>query len=411
MRQSEWPHLVVGAVGIVALALYVIACGPSWSPDGRQIVFPYMVGTNLSQQGIALYDMPKKRVSSVLEWSSQGSGRDYVQARWARDGRSVLAVVIREDANELQILQLPRRGGAPSRVFILPKTNEGLSGALFPVEVGGRLYLGGDDITRLDLATGERKSGPAGQVDKDHSAILLSRGDRILYLRGSSDEQEGARVPSADSATGGSAPPTRGKQSLLDLGELDVNTLELRRICTIHAAEMDMTGTDDLANATYAVGPGESQVTVVLSSDEKSRLVILGRGGIEKAVEPKLGPGVSLGQLAWTADGRTAFAAVFGPAADANSLQFSLAEFGADLSLVRVVPITTIADEDRGELMLRDGITLSPDGRTMATMTTFSQEEGSRRGLFLVDLRDPQRRVTAIDCPVPPGPAAAGGGR
>jgi hypothetical protein len=410
MRQVEWPHLVLGAVGIVALALYVIACGPSWSPDGRQIVFPYVVGADLTRQGIALYDLPKKRVSSVLEWSSQGSGHDYVQARWARDGRSVLAVVIREDANEVQVLQLPRRGGLAQRVFILPKTTDGLAGALFPVEVGGRLYLGGDDITRLDLATGELKSIPAGQVDKEHSAILLSQGDRILYLRNGSDGQEGA-VPPAGSATGGAPPPTGGKQGSLDLGELDANTLELRRICTIHAAEMDRTGTDDLENATYAAGPGESQVTAVLSSDEKSRLIILGLGGIEKAVEPKLGPGVSLGQLAWTADGRTAYAATFGPTADAKSLQFSLAEFSADLALVRVVPITTLAKGDRDELMLRDGIALSPDGRTMAAMTSFSEEEGSHRGLFLVDLRDPQRRVTAIDCPVSPGPVTAGGGR
>ena len=97
--------------------------------------------------------------------------------------------------------------------------------------------------------------------------------------------------------------------------------------------------------------------------------------------------------------GARAYASVFTPLTGSSGLRFAIAELSADMAQVRLIPITTVAETDPYDLMYEGRIALSPDGGTAAVSTAYSQKEETRRALFLVELRDPARRVTAIEYP------------
>jgi hypothetical protein len=407
MSQRNGAYYVLGAIGIIALGLYIIACGPSWSPDGKRIVFPYATRADLSRQGIALCDVRSKHVSSILELPAKNNEDAYLAAQWARDGRSVIAFVARSKVHELQVIQLPMRPGAPTRVFNLPMSDDGVAAAIYPVEVAGRLYFGGDELRRLDLESSELTQGPADQVDKDHTVVLLAQGDRILYLRETGATEDS--VPTSPAPTAPEVPcPPDSQAGGTDIGEVDPGTLELHRMCTISDAEVKRLGIADGGSASYATGPGEAEITLVSSKDGKNLVLVLGRGGIQKVLEPKLEPGSVLGPLVWARHGTLAYASVFTPTADPKGLRLWIAELSADMARVRLVPITTVAETNPDDLLLESKIALSPDERTAAVSTAFSQEEETRRALFLVNLRDPKRTVTTIEYPVPPKAAGPG---
>jgi len=315
-------------------------------------------------------------------------------AQWARDGRSVIVCIDRNASDEFQILQLPRRAGAPTRLSNLdvPRSEDGRITLLaYSVEVAGRLYLAGDTLVCLDLTSGALTASPPGQADKDRPVFLLTQGDRILYLQGTAGTK-------ADSLTNG-----------MDFGTLDPATLRLQRTCTVRDADLETLGVDSDGAACFAAGPGEAQITLVITKEGRSRVVIVGHDGIEKVMELRLEAGTGLGALVWAADGSKAYASVFTPLPESKGLRFTIAELSGDMAQVRLIPIITVAELDDSDRSYESRVALSPDERTAAVSTAYWKKEGTRRALFLVDLRDPARRVTAIEYPAlqPVGGAGA----
>ena len=79
-------HLALGAVGLLALAAYVIACRASFSPDGTKILFSY-VQPEAKQVGVAVYDRKAGTTRPIyISTRSRDSDEGLLAAQWDREG-------------------------------------------------------------------------------------------------------------------------------------------------------------------------------------------------------------------------------------------------------------------------------------------------------------------------------------
>ncbi|MFH1922739.1 MAG: hypothetical protein ABIP48_22985, partial [Planctomycetota bacterium] len=53
MKRNRWLNIVLAVAGVGALLAYLVACRPSWSPDGTKLLFPCGEG---DVTGIVLLD-------------------------------------------------------------------------------------------------------------------------------------------------------------------------------------------------------------------------------------------------------------------------------------------------------------------------------------------------------------------
>jgi hypothetical protein len=138
--------------------------------------------------------------------------------------------------------------------------------------------------------------------------------------------------------------------------------------------------------------------------------------------------GLVLGNLAWSPDGRTLYAAGFrplkpGPIAKAIhagyealrsaglkptepralDLQISVCEIPADGQPLRETPLFRTATAADKTFLLLYQVALSPDGKTLALSAGLSEEEGATRerdrALYLIDLTRASRPVSKIRIP------------
>jgi hypothetical protein len=203
-----------------------------------------------------------------------------------------------------------------------------------------------------------------------------------------------------------------------------------------------------------AFEPHRSRIALLAEGENGERFVIFCTdAGFQKIVAlGSTAEDYDLGAPDWSTDGNTVYVIAKIKIENKNMNQFSLAEIPADGGPVRFVPIvvpsqkydienpflvgrgntiyfiavTPTEDEDiqeysLGEILLEGGpmrltpivraklgsdehlfMSLSPDGSTIAAATAqFDKDEvePADRGLFLVDLRDPARKVTRIQYP------------
>ena len=103
MRNRE---RALGIVGIVGAVIYALACRPAWSPDGRQIAFPF-VDEKADTVGIALYDLNTKQARRVFEDKSEDDWP--MQVVWPPSGESLVALRIGE--KKLRVMHMSLKDG------------------------------------------------------------------------------------------------------------------------------------------------------------------------------------------------------------------------------------------------------------------------------------------------------------
>lgn len=388
MSQRNGLHVVLGIVGLAAWMLYILACRPSWSPDSSKILFPYC-NPETKEGGVALFDRSTGAVSSIFVQSAEEEGcDDYVPmtAQWDRDGsRAIVAWGESKSKTKkkktiqrewLHVLVLPVGAKGKTRHF---KLRDFEADHFYPLaEVAGKLYVGGNSLTRLDLRTGRKALRDLG----DSRAVSLINRDteHIVYAR------EGAE--SSDD---------------LEFGNLDQKSLTLHPLFVLKKADLAQHGVKE-AGGFKAFRPHGPRIAMIGEGEKEGKdfLVFCTDSGLQKVVAPELPSKVyRLGNLEWALDGKTIYAMVVTPTEDKDVQQFSLGEIPADGGPARLDPIVRVkTSSDNANLFLQ--IALSPDGSTIATATAYLDEkqiEMADRGLFLVDLRDPERKVTKIPFP------------
>jgi hypothetical protein len=396
-------HVVLGIIGLLGALLYVLACRPSWSPDSSKVLFTYC-NPQTNECGVAVYYRASGAVTSLFSHEFKGDNSGYIpSAVWGSDGQR--AIVLwgekgeREKKNpatrETEKIEtrlthvevLPLGTGEREMHFKLRDFQPSDGVYVTPLaESGGKLYLtrsGGNEFLRLDLKTGKQDL----QDSKDErEPLFYSRNGHVAYVR------EGAE--SSDD---------------LEFGALEPRNLRLHALFTLKKQALVPYGVDEYKVLLAFEPHGARLAMPALAADERDVVLICNDRGLERVLRPEISAkAYRLGNLEWSRDGKILYGTVITPTEDEKIRQYSLAEIAVEGGPARLVPIvrsTSSADES----WMQFQISLSPDGSTIAASTAhFDKDkiEPADRGLFLVDLRDPQRKVTKIQYP-PMQPAVA----
>ena len=158
-------------LALASLAIYVLACRSSFSPDGSKILVT-AVGGPYQQGHLLVYDR-KAATWTPLLTVGKPHGGDSVPipvALWSADGKEVVATWA-SDKHKLLVSVLPVGGVGPTRLFEVDEGEADSDGVLMstavpPVLHDRCLLFGGESITVLNLATGElnRQVLPGNEV-------------------------------------------------------------------------------------------------------------------------------------------------------------------------------------------------------------------------------------------------------
>ena len=383
MKERNGLKVMLGIVGLLAWMLYVLACRPSWSPDGSKILFTYY-NPEADEAGVALYDRNTGETRSIFV-EARRNGDELIPVQWESDGARAIVWV-----EERQLLLLPVDSGKPARRFGLPEDIE-WQGTPYP-EVGGNLYLGDETLTRLNLETGEVQSR---ELEVGHDVVLFQGNNSVFYAK-QVDTPENESEEGEGSGDGG-----------IEIGELDLDALTFQPLFELKERDLAAHGVKEV-HALMELEPSGSRIAMIGQGEDRDFIILCTRAGLQKVVAPEFPVDeYRLGNLQWSPDGKTIYAVVLTPTGKKDETQYSLGEIPVDGGSSRLLPVTLIQDAFPDEVngpILALQIALSPDGATIATTTgplDSSAIDREDRALYLVDVQDPGRKVTKVPLPPP----------
>ena len=380
MNGNRILHGVVAMVGIGALMAYLVACRPSWSPDGSKVLFPYF-NPETQVPGIALFDRETGTTKSVFvdpSWNKSGQDLVIPSAQWDRRGKRAIVVWAdgdnRPEGLHVRVVAVDGESPAREHVLELGELQPGAPLGMPLPESDGCLFAAGKSyLARLDLETGriERR-----QLEHGRQVILVGRENEVYYL--------GVLPHSLE----------------IELGALDRKTLARKP-----GARLPMQEVSEISPY-FAVGKDGSVFVLAGKKEGKYHLFLVSGEGLEKSIPLELSPGdCQLGNLEWSPDGKTVYAALFGKQERQEASEVGIAEIAVDTGSIRVTPILKLKERTEVDLLrYYFQIALSPDGKTIAASSTYlfdALEKWEDCGLYLVDLTSPERKVTKIAPPIP----------
>jgi hypothetical protein len=377
MSQRNWLHPSLGIAGLAAWLLFILACTgwPSWSPDGSTVLAPYFDPAE-KQAGIALYDLKTRSARAIFaQPADEENDPNPVYAQWETGGQRAIVVGIAHDS--LQVTLLPLDSGKPARQFLLEGRNDDQPVLPFP-QLGTVLYVGGKRLSALNLETGAQANRPL----EGKEVYLSSDGSRILYVR---------------NLEGGDA----------EFGTVATADLSLHPDFTVTAAQLVARGLPGAeVFPLVAPEPHGSRLAVRVKGKTQDAVAILSPSGLQTLLQPDFGvPNARIGLPQWEAGGELLYLPVAAQVEPGKG-QYWVAEVpieGGPARMTRIAPFNAQPDWD-GTFSLALQVSLSPDGSTLATTTAGLSEKmmpaGTKRALYLIDLRDPARAVTSIPAPL-----------
>jgi hypothetical protein len=382
MKKSAAWNSSLALTGLGALLLYILAC-TSFSPDDSKVLY-LTVDAKTGMTGVAVYD--RKTAKSELlfqpvthEMANLPSATPAVmRPQWLNGGHDFLAAWLVGDNKEkslnLAVLPFDRRG--PARTFLLSGLGEDGANRFFywplPV-VGSSLFLGGESnsIIRLNLETGEMQR----QTNQQEIILLPSPdNDRLFYLGGYSDSAVECGIMN---------PETFARTPLFQIKD---QNLDLPAFALSHDAKrLAYQKKDENPPVVHLLETGQPARTLSLASLGTNTVVALGH------FSPK--GNILYGSFKYSADGTNAAC--------------GFVEIPLDGSTIRKTTLISKVENADKEMFASFQIDISHDGKTLAVESLwFGYGEHPIKAedcaLFLVDLADPQRKVTKVPIPLPP---------
>ena len=387
-------HVILTLVGIAGLVLFILACRPSWSPDGRKVLYSY-TDDGAKKSAVAVFDR-KTRTSRVLFewWDETDSGEKAPGVQWTKDGERVIVTIYEE--NGIQLLAIPVNAQKSYQAYTLKKMDEA---AFLPFpEVGNKLFLmGGDLQVRVDLTTGAifRK-----EFKEERDCVLYDAGNKVFYInRVEAKSAEKTKDKDAQKAT-------KETPAAFEIGELDQNDLSLRPFLTLNLEDLKARG---IGTLTGLVDVHPKSLRMAASEDplegKPARVLVIGKGGIEQVLEVgiKEKP-YELGNPQWSRDGKKIYVSALIHDQAKNTAEFAVAEVPLDGKATRIDRMEERPKSDFGDdYLVNAQIALSPDDQMIAVTNGHQGDvPPERRGLFLLDLSRPERPVKFYVAPALP---------
>lgn len=366
---------ILGSIALLSLAVYIVACRVSFSPDGKRLLVPY-VESSPRGTAVALVDRAtgaSRCIFATARVQSDGPAPDLtaLTAQWTPDGsRAVIFYPDAEGTDHIGIASVPIDGPGETRLFACSSEDTEDSIAMLAVPppiVGNHAFISGARVLRLDLRTGEiRKGGPAGA----EGVIVSSEGSRLVYW--------------AHNVSG-----------MYEWGTLDPATLATTPLMKIPAEAAGKLG------MFAAASPDGTRLAAVIEDADK--VLVFKDGALERTFERLAGEKTChIGNVLWSHDGKALYAAVMRDEdQDIGSGSYAVLELpaggGAPRELLVLKGDVRAKSDEAMKLVFQVG--LSPDGKTLAVTGTLLDVEEKDRALFLIDLASPGRDVRKVPIP------------
>lgn len=370
---------ILAAIGLAALLVYILAC-TSFSPDDSKVAYPAFDDKS-GAVCVSVYDRKTKASEQVFTAASikdaQSSNREpcLLRPQWLPDGRHIL---VAPEEKSLVLALLPYGVREPVRLFSFPEIKEAAPLLMMPLPIiGSRVFFRAAEksVARLDLVTGEVQTH-----EFTNEVNVCSSGDDRTVL--AMDEVKGDEPGTVLSRMN---PETFAVQSIMRWTNqvADKGFLALSR---------------DGSKVAFAEERGDGLAVTVVSG---------GKVEVSRPIRLK-DEKVGFGLVAAFSPKDDCVYATFRRAPEAGTnASYGVVEFPLNGTPPRWTTLLTASGKGNEEAAMFFQPTLSHDGRTLAVASTYLllQDETVKPddcALFLVDLSDPQRKVTKVKIQPPP---------
>ena len=378
MKKPRFLYVVLGIVGMTAWFLFILGClgWSSWSPDSSKVIFPY-IQQNPKSMGIALYDRMTHKTSPIfIQSADKDDDLPILQAQWATNGKSIVITVAEE--SEVDVFISGVDPDVPTRHTHLGRLKEVIGPF---AEVGGDLYFPDEhEIVQLNIESGNalRRELKGASYDQ-----LFAVENDLLYLQ-----------------------DAKSKQDPIEVGTVNLQDFQSHSLFQFNPNELGLE-----LRLGITPQPGTDRFAMVAKNGDKDSILIFSRHGFERLVHPQGLPiNAGLGNVQWSKDGTLIYAGIFAPIPELPGWQYSLAEVSLDGAPTRITPICKVKAKnesgsettDLSDLELLLDLSLSPDGKTIATIPALFDSgfvNEIDRALFLIDVQTLPRTITKIPTP------------
>jgi len=372
-------------IGLGALLIYVLAC-TSFSPDDSKVLY-LTVDAKSGLTAVAVYDRKSGKSELLFEPYAQNVADPaaakpaLMRPQWLNDGHNILAAWTAglddsEKSLNLAVLPFDRRG--PARTFQLSNLGKDAATRLcfwpLPV-VGSSLFLGGESnsIIRLELANGALHR----QTNQQELVLLPSPdSDRLFYVRGANDSKGPNELGLLNPETYAPTPLFQFKEE-----QVSMFSLALSR---------------DAKRLAYQLENESPPVVHLLENSQPVRTLSLA----------SLGEKMEINLRHFSPKGDILYGS-FKSSDAGTKASYGFVEIPLDGSAVRKTTLISNAESGDKEMFASFQIDISHDGKTLAVESLWLAYGdhpilANDCALFLVDLADPERKISKVAIPLPP---------